>query len=784
MPIPPRRKTSYTGALEDPIVRFTAELARAVQFHRLYPPNHPYVKKAAGAAIAACEIALNKKNPFTIGASEIGFFIEGELMPDIPVTVTELGKAFLRINVHSITVSRGVTEDEVRAFVVKLGELETAAVQGSVGEGAIVELSRSAPHIDVDMFSYEKVLSKEGELLEKVKHVSAETGEDGLALLDKLLDGGSELGDTDGKLLAEAAAWNPGEVAALLMKGMTEVVSASGKDGESLARAGGLINLDAAGSGDAGLEELQSRVVGFFDKVGSAMTAHKGATLGEVRKTLGAIVSFMPESTQKMLFGKVAGEGEEIDFDSLMGGLPQKSKAALVFNEMLSGDSTAEELRQEFSMLAERGSELAAIVDSVVDKARELGTHESTDKIISRLSAALQTGIRAEVFLRGTIAVVDPDLDTAAEYRAKLAQKGFQVDIFIDGAEALEKIRHSPPGLLITEIKLHGASGIELMNALRRMPETVPVIIVTAYPSFDGDFEIATYPQHAFFTKPVETDAVVQKVCEYFPEKAAQEPALGAGADGKTHVDTEELDNAHELQLSLLPDTLPDIEGFDISVHYSACKEVGGDYYDVVPQGEDSWCFVLADVSGKGVPAAMVMVMVRSLAQLCLPSCESPRDGIIELNRMVSKQIIPGLFVSAICVRIEPRTRTVTLCSAGQCPAAMWIPGREKPEVFLLKHTGVVMGLGDTSYFREGTKEQVLQFEPGAGVMVYTDGVIEAMNRQRKEFGTRRLSNLIRNTTQMETREINKALRAAVDAFSGGRAQHDDITILTIKCTK
>ena len=114
----------------------------------------------------------------------------------------------------------------------------------------------------------------------------------------------------------------------------------------------------------------------------------------------------------------------------------------------------------------------------------------------------------------------------------------------------------------------------------------------------------------------------------------------------------------------------------------------------------------------------------------------------------------------------------------------MWMPGRDRPEVTLLKHTGVVLGLGDTSYFREGTKEQVLQLEPGAGVMIYTDGVIEAMNQQRKEFGTDRLMRVVKNAAPMEAGEINKALRAAIDAFSGGRPQHDDVTILTIKCTK
>jgi sigma-B regulation protein RsbU (phosphoserine phosphatase) len=114
----------------------------------------------------------------------------------------------------------------------------------------------------------------------------------------------------------------------------------------------------------------------------------------------------------------------------------------------------------------------------------------------------------------------------------------------------------------------------------------------------------------------------------------------------------------------------------------------------------------------------------------------------------------------------------------------MWMPGRDKPEVNLLKHTGVVMGLGDTSYFRDGTKEQVLQLEPGAGIMIYTDGIIETMSQRRREFGTDRLMRLVTNSSDMGAAEMNKALRAAVNAFSSGAPRHDDITILTIKCTK
>jgi serine phosphatase RsbU (regulator of sigma subunit) len=783
MPVPPRRKTSYTGAIGDPIVRFAAELARAVQFHRLYPPEHPYVKQAADVAFAACEVALNKQNPFTFGATNAGFFIEGEVVPDIPTVVEELARAFLHLNVHSLTITRGITSSEIKGFVVRFGQLENDAIHGTMAEGAIERLGRESAHIEINTYSYEKVLAKEGDLFRKVKDVAAETGEDEIDLLDMLLErGGSDMGGAGGRQLSDAVHANPGQVASLLVKGLQETIEAAGMNVDDLMQSGGILETDTPAGDVEGLGELQERMLGFFDKISSAMTVHKNAGMGDVKNAIGAIVSFLPPSSQKLLFGRELQEGEEAQLSSLLGALPIESRSALLFNEMLAGEGSAEQLREDLSTMARRGTELAGIVDRISEQARKLGTQESLEKIISRLSGALQSGIRSEALLRGTIVVVDPDSDTCMDYQAKLSKEGFRVLSFTDGKKALEEIMRSTPDLLVTEIKMHGISGIEIMRTLRRMPEIVPVIIATGYPTFGEDFEVATYPKHAFFIKPVDTEVFVKKVNEFLPEKT--EEKFDLQVEGKVLVDTEELETAQEVQQSLLPDALPEIDGFDISVDYSPCREVGGDYYDVLPASNDTWAFVVADVSGKGVPAAMVMVLVRSLVHISLPSNESPRDGIVELNRLLSKEIRQGLFVSGIYARINPKARTVSICSAGQCPAVMWMPGRDKPEVTLLKHTGVVLGLGDTSYFREGTKEQVLQLEPGSGIMIYTDGVIEAMNLKRKEFGTERLMRVVSNSAHMSGAEMNKALRAALNAFSQGKPQHDDITILTIKCTK
>jgi len=784
-----RRKTSLTGAIEDPILRFAAELARAVQFHRLYPPEHPYVKSAAETAYAACEVAFNKQNPFTFGATEAGFFVEQEAVSDPPSVIEELARALRLLNMHSLTVKRGITETEIGAFVLKLGELENAALQGTLEQGAVEALSSACPHIDVNMFSYEKVLATEGDLLKKVKDVAAETGKDEIDLLDMMLAGrGGEIGGVGGRKLSDAAVSAPGDVASLLVKSLDEAIAQSGEDLGMLAKAGGILKSEDEADASA-VGRLRDRLSAIFDRIGSAMAIHKNAGLGQVRDALGAIVSLMPPSSQKMLFGAEFKEGEPVELQALFSSLPMESRVALLFNEFASGEKTAEEMHGDMQTVLKRGAELARIADMLSEKAGRLGSRESVDKIISRLASALQSGIRPEALVRGTVVLVDPEPDSAMNYRTSLAKEGYRVLAFTDGAQALEHIRRARPDLVVTEIKMHGVSGIEIMRELRKAaPEgapgkhsAVPVIITTAYPSFAKDFEIATYPKYAFFEKPVDADAFMKKALEMLPKESEQEVPIEV--EGKVLVDTEEIETAQEVQVSLLPGALPQIDGFDVAVDYAPCREVGGDYYDVLPQGDDAQTFLVADVSGKGVPAAMVMVMVRSLVHISLPSCDSPRDAIIDLNRMLSKEIKQGLFVSAIYARIDPKARRVTICSAGHCPAVTWMPGRDKPEVTLLKHTGVVMGLGDTSYFRDGTKEQVLQLEPGAGIMIYTDGVIETMNQRRREFGTARLMRLVQNSSDMSAAEMNKALRAAVNAFSGGAPQHDDITVLTIRCT-
>jgi CheY-like chemotaxis protein len=786
-----RRKTSITGAIEDPILRFAAELARAVQFHRLYPPEHPYVKTAAETAYAACEVAFNKQNPFTFGATDAGFFIEQEVVPVPPSVVEELAKALKELNIHSLTVRRGVSETEIKDFVVKLGELENAALQGTLEESRLGELKDTCPHIDINMFSYEKVLATEGDLLKKVKDVAAETGEDEMDLLDMMLGGrGGEVGGVGGRKLSDAAVSMPGDVASLLVKGLDEAIADSGEDLGVLAKAGGILESDDPADASA-VGKLKERLLGFFDRIGSAMAIHKNAGLGQVREALGSIVSLMPPSSQKMLFGKEFGGGETVELKALFSSLPIESRVSLLFNELSAGEGSAEQMQDELKTILKHGAELAKIADMVSEKAQRLGSHESVSKIISRLSSALQSGIRPEALVRGTVVLVDPDPDSTMGYRTTLAKEGWRVMAFSDGAKALEHMKRSLPDLLVTEIKMHGVSGIEIIRELRKMsPEgkpggstsPVPVIITTAYPSFAKDFDIATYPKSAFFEKPVDADVFMDKARELLPREVPDERPIEV--EGKVLVDTEEIETAREVQESLLPGSLPEIEGFDVAVDYTPCRDVGGDYYDVLPQGEDSQTFIVADVSGKGVPAAMVMVMVRSLVHLSLPSCDNPRDAIVELNKMLSSEIKQGLFVSAVYARIDPKARRVTLCSAGHCPAVTWIPGRDKPEVTLLKHTGVVMGLGDTSYFREGTREQVLQLEPGAGVMIYTDGIIETMNQRRREFGTERLMRLVSNSSNMGAADMNRALREAVNAFSSGAPQHDDITILTIKCTK
>lgn len=241
-----------------------------------------------------------------------------------------------------------------------------------------------------------------------------------------------------------------------------------------------------------------------------------------------------------------------------------------------------------------------------------------------------------------------------------------------------------------------------------------------------------------------------------------------------------ELKVARDIQLSLVPKTFPpfpDIGSFDIYAVLEPAKEVGGDLYDFFFIDEQHLCFVIGDVSGKGIPAALFMSATRSALKAQADKALSPAEILFKVNNELCRGNETCMFVTLFCGILDIGTGEVIYSSAGHNPPYIYRrPGTL--EAVTKKH-GMALGTMEDLPYRQDR----LQLRAGDALVMYTDGVSEAMNVNNELFSEARLQSSIKSGKTAEPQYIVKNLLADVDDFTRGAEQSDDITILVLTYT-
>lgn len=235
---------------------------------------------------------------------------------------------------------------------------------------------------------------------------------------------------------------------------------------------------------------------------------------------------------------------------------------------------------------------------------------------------------------------------------------------------------------------------------------------------------------------------------------------------------------AREIQLGMLPRVTPEIAGYEIAAMCRPAFEVGGDYYDYIEIPGGGWCVVTGDVSGKGVPAAMIVSIVRTLLHTCVQFEASLDQALRWINRHITPDLHNDMFVTLNAIGLGKNTPKITLYRAGHEPAVLI---RSGGEIQSLAPSGTAMGLLDMDEFDRVLEPQSIQLDRGDTLLLYTDGVTEALNEQEEEFGTARLLGAIRRHAEISPADLVRAILAEVDSFVGRRAQSDDITLLAMR---
>jgi sigma-B regulation protein RsbU (phosphoserine phosphatase) len=236
-----------------------------------------------------------------------------------------------------------------------------------------------------------------------------------------------------------------------------------------------------------------------------------------------------------------------------------------------------------------------------------------------------------------------------------------------------------------------------------------------------------------------------------------------------------ELELSQVVQRALLPQQIPNIQGVELAAFSRPSEIIGGDYFDFFHFRDGTPGLVIADVSGHGVSAGMLMSSLQTAIRTMAPETDVPGEILERVNRFYIHNINFTTFVTVFLARYDPSTRTLTYVNAGHNPPAV----RRKSDSMItwLRPTAPAIGLAEE--FR--ARMEVISFEEGDSLLLYTDGVTEVLNFSNEEFGQERLAVLVQQNGDRPAPDLLQAVRRAVSAFGGERPLMDDVTMVALR---
>lgn len=378
------------------------------------------------------------------------------------------------------------------------------------------------------------------------------------------------------------------------------------------------------------------------------------------------------------------------------------------------------------------------------------------------------------------ILVVDdePDLELLISQRFRKRIRANELDFAFaaNGAEALEKLRaDGQTEVVLTDINMPVMDGLTLLTRLHENHPMLRSVIVSAYGDMANIRTALNRGAYDFLTKPIDFQDLEITLDRTIREAGARRQAA---ADRESLLSlTKELDVARRIQESLVPRTFPPFpERTDFSIYgcMIPATQVGGDLFDFSLLDDHRLMFAIGDVSGKGVAAAMLMAVTRTLLRAAARKGMGPGECLHEVNQVLRMERVSSMFVTAFVGVLDARTGEVEYSNAGHNPPLLIRAGGGVEPTEL---TGGLV-LGQFARATYGVKRTRLA--PGESIVLYTDGVTEAMSPEYEQFSDERFQALLTRLWGRPAEEQVQAVMEAVSGFARGAPQSDDITMLNI----
>jgi sigma-B regulation protein RsbU (phosphoserine phosphatase) len=303
-------------------------------------------------------------------------------------------------------------------------------------------------------------------------------------------------------------------------------------------------------------------------------------------------------------------------------------------------------------------------------------------------------------------------------------------------------------------------------------------VIAAALRYGDQDLGVLALANGPMGTPFSQADFVVFKSIAEQSAFALYNAIIYSMANEKKRLD-HDLEIARDIQRILLPSESPAINGFQISGINVPARQVSGDYFDYIQVDQERLGVAIADVSGKGVPASLIMAICRSVLRAEAARNPSPADVLRKVNRQLYPDIKEDMFISMAYLILDHRHDGVTLARAGH-DAPLWYK-RQSQTVTPVKSPGMVVGIDSGSVFDRLTVDFAVPLERNDCLVLYTDGVTETLNSEGDEFGVDRMMQSVRASANDGAQAIVKSIIEDVREFTGSVPQNDDMTLIAIR---
>src|SRR5262245_33854160 len=356
------------------------------------------------------------------------------------------------------------------------------------------------------------------------------------------------------------------------------------------------------------------------------------------------------------------------------------------------------------------------------------------------------------------VLVADDQTDILQALRLLLGDAGFETELVSSVHDVVERVTSAPYDLLLMDLNYtrdttSGREGLDLLERVRTHDHTLPVVVMTGWGSIETAVEAMRRGAKSFVQKPWDDTTLVEVV-----RREIDEGFASRRRDAKL---AREHDEARLIQRALLPSQMPEMRGCEVGALWTPASGIGGDCYDVLRFTEDRVAISIADVVGKGLPAALLMSNLQAAVRAFATATAAPQDVCTSVNRLLCRNIASGKFVTFCYAVVDTAARTVSYANAGHFPPILL---HADDRIERLAPTGLVLGVAADWTYTTGTAG----IASGDRLVCYTDGITEANSPAGEEFGEDRLIDMVRQHRTEPADRLARTISDAVTTWTGG----------------